>query len=381
MLYSSSYPPMRTLKPFLFVVLALLPLGSCKVPDTTPFATATTEMTTALRAALAHAHSDLNLAVQLDPDAATDGLVAQQQAYGNGQAAIQTALASFDAYAGTLSDLAEAGSQGKANIDKVATALAGISAALGPSVGVVGNLASSGIKLIDGLVQTIRTQNSLKRATVPADAVIQQAAAILAADLRQLARVDSAANGIVIVQLTNAQGLVLKSYRDVTIRQARLDSAASLVVAFNNVVTRMGQTSNEDIKRRYQQRQQELLSELAKLDHQTAAYPLDLRQGKLRQVLAALDKREIYYRRELGLAQLQPRYDAALAKLAASETTRRQGASLFGKSQSTVAAWARGHTALKTAVIKQQRTVSVQEAIGAAKDLRDFVNTIQTAGK
>jgi hypothetical protein len=370
---------MRLFKPFFVVALALVPLGSCKVPDTTPFATATTEMTTALRAALAHARSELSLAVLLDPDAATDGLVAQQQEYGKGQAAIKTALASFDTYASTLSELAEAGTQGKANIDKVATALAGVSTALGPSVGVVGTIASNGIKLIDGLVQTIRTQNSLKRATVPADAGIQQAAVILAADLRQLARVDSAANGIALAQLTNAQGQVLKSYRDVMIRQASLDSAASLVVAFDNTVTRMDQTSNEATKRRYQQRQQELLSELAKLDHQTAAYPLDLRQGKLRQVLAALDKREIYYRRELGLAQLQPRYDAALAKLAATEATRRQGASLFEKSQSTVAAWARAHAALKMAIIKEQRTVSVQEAIGAAKDLKDFVNSIQTA--
>lgn len=372
---------MRLFKPFLFVVLALVPLGSCKVPDTTPFATATTEMTTALRAALAHARSELNLAVQLDPDAATDSLAAQQRKYGKGQAAIKIALASFDTYAGTLSELTEAGAQGKANIDRVATALAGISAALGPSVDIAGSIAADGIKLIDNLVQTIRTLNSLKRATVPADAAIQRAATILEADLRQLARVDSAANGIVIAQLTNSQGQILKSYRDVTIRQAHLDSAASLVVEFNNVVTRMDQTSNADFIRRYQLRQQELLGKLAKLDHQTAAYPLDLRQGKLRQVLAALDKREIYYRRELGLAQLQPRYDAAMAKLAAIETTRRQGASLFDKSQSTVAAWARAHTALKTAVIKQRRTVSVQEAIGAAKDLKDFVNSIQTAGK
>jgi ABC-type transporter Mla MlaB component len=371
---------MRFFKSFLFVVLALVPLGSCQVPDTTPFATATTEMTTALRAALGHAHSELNLAVQLDPNATTDGLVAQQQEYGKGQAAINTALASFDAYAGTLSELADAGTQGKANIDKVATALAGVATALGPSVGIVGNIASNSIKLLDGLVQTIRTQGSLKRATVPADAGIQQAAAILAADLRQLARIDSAANAIGIAQLTNAQGQVLKSYRDVTIRQAHLDSAASLVVAFDIVATHINQTSNEDTKRRYQQRQQELLSELAKLDHQTATYATDLRQGKLRQVLAALDKREIYYRRELGLSQLQPRYDAALAKLAASEATRRQGASLFEKSQSTVAAWARAHTALKTAIIKERHTVSVQEALSAAKDLKEFVNTIQAAG-
>ena len=372
---------MRLLKLFLPVLLVLVPLGSCGVPDTVPFATATTEMASALRAALAHVRSELTLAVQLDPDAATDSLLARQRDFSRGQAAVKTALAGFDAYAHTLSNLVAAGNQGKATIDKVADALAGVATALGPSTAVVGSIAAGGIKLLDGLVQTIRTQKSLKRATVPADAGIQQAAAILSADLRQLARLDSAASSIVSAQLTNAQGQVLKSYRDVAIRQAHLDSAASLVVAFDNEVTKMSHTSDAGRRQKLQQRLQQLLGELARLDEQTATYASDVQRGRLRQVLAALDKRELYYRRELGLAQLQPRYDAALARLAAVAATRRQGASLFEKCQGTLAAWADAHSALKTAVIKEQQTVSVSEVVAAAHDVKAFVNTIQATSK
>jgi hypothetical protein len=364
---------MRSLKLFFLPLLLLfLPLQGCKVPDVNPFAKATTEMTSALTLGLDHATTQLGLAAkqELAPEQLQQ-LQAQQKILRQQAAAIREVLKALDAYAGTLVEVADANLKGQESINKVADAIAGISTALGLSVGLGVKGAAEGVKALSGYVQTIRTLSSLKKAVQPADAAIQRTATILKANFADLARVDSAAADIQEVFITDQNQLTLQSYQDLQQRQTLADTMVAYIVAFENVAYR------PSTPRRTQQLEQ-LLGPMKAADKAIPA-TTSAATSQLSATLALLSKREAFWlQRATDVNRLQPRYDDVQTQLAAIRTGTSQRRSLFTKSTHLTQVWARAHGSLKTAVLKESRSVSFQEVIVAAQELKAFIDKIET---
>ncbi|TGE05451.1 hypothetical protein [Hymenobacter fodinae] len=363
---------MRSIRLFLPLLLLLLPLKGCKVPDVNPFAKATTEMTSALTLGLDHATTQLGLTTKqkLAP-AQLQQLQAQQKKLRQQAAAIQEILKALDAYSGTLVEVADANSKGKESINEAADALASISTALGPSVSLGIKGAAEGVKAISGYVQTIRTLSSLKKAVQPADAAIQRVATILQANFADLARIDSTAADIQEVIITDQNQLILQSYDDLQQRQTLADTMTAYIVAFEN-------TAYKPSTPRRTQRLEQLLKSMKAIDKAVPA-ATSANPAQLSATLALLSKREAFWlQRATDVNRLRPRYEAVQAQLATIRTGSSQRRSLFAQSTHLVQVWARAHTSLKTAVLKESRSVSFQEVLVAAQELRSFIDKIET---
>ena len=359
--------------------LVLLPLKGCQVPDVQPFATATAEMTSALTAGFDQVFGDFSSAARLNLDPEQKAALRQQQGtFAEEIRANEQALAALDAYANTLVEVAAAGDKGKASIDKIATALGNVATAFGPGVGAAGALIAKGVQEISGDVQRIRTLQKLADAMVPADAAVQTAAALLGANLRDLARIDSAAGNIVDAHLRGANQNILQAYADLSLRQERADSVAGLMVQFETTAVAFKRATGER-RGRFQQSLTSQLAALAQADEEVAAGgPFDPK--KLRATLAQLETREAFWRRRAdgGISpQLQARYDRVQAALAKNELNAAQQRRVLQKSSALVRAWAGGHAAMKQAVVDQKYAVSFQEVIEGAKRLKNFVDSLQ----
>ncbi|MGY2130939.1 hypothetical protein ACW9KT_01835 [Hymenobacter sp. HD11105] len=367
---------MRSIRLFLpLVLLLLLPLEGCKVPDVNPFAQATTQMTAALTLGLDQATTQLALAAkqEMAPEQQAQ-LQAQHSELRQRAGAIQTLLAALDAYAATLVEVADANAKGQETMKQVADALTVVSSALGPSVSLAVRGAAAAADAVKGHVQTIRTLGTLKRAVQPADAAIQQTAAILKTSFAELARLDSAAADIQQVLIENQNQLVLQSYDDLRQRRALADAIVSYIVRFENVAYQPASPTQ-------QQRLGELLNSIRKMDigiPVTASVAPD----RLRQTLALLKGREAFWlQRAADLNRLQPRYDQVQEQLAALATSASQHRTVFAKSATLTQTWARSHAALKTAVLRESRSVSFQEVMKAAEDLTAFIDKMKDLSK
>lgn len=365
---------MRTLKLLLPLLLLLLPLG-CQVPDVNPFAQATTEMTSVLSEALDYADTQMSLAAKQVPDDQQKAdLREKQQRLRQQAAAIQEGLDAFDAYAATLVEVADANAKGKETINKAADALAAIGTALGPSVSLSVKGAAEAVKAISGYVQTIRTLNTLKQAVQPADAAIQRARTVLEAGFVELARIDSVAVDIQEVALTNQNQYVLGPYKGLQERQSQADSVVSYIVAFQNVAYR-------PVSKRRTLRLAELLKSIRKADRALPPTPPDttmVAARRLGQTLDLLSQREAFWQaRATAPNRLQPRYTEVQAQLAALQTSASQRRGVFSKSLHLLRVWGRAHAALKTAVVKQSRTVSFQEVVRGATDLQALLDKLK----
>lgn len=363
----------------LLLLLLLLPLKGCQVPDLHPFAVATGAMASALTAGFDQVASDFGGAAALDlaPDQQKT-LLAQQAALAQETAVSRHALAALDAYANTLVEVAEAGDKGKASIDKVANALSAVAAAFGPGVGTVGALVAKGVQDISGDVQKIRTLKKLEEAVVPADAAVQTAATLLGANLADLARIDSAAGRIVDAHLRGTNQNILQAYADLALRQERADSVAGLLVQFETTAIAFKRAAG-DRRRRYQQSLAGQLAALGQTDEEVAALgPFDPK--KLRPTLALLSTREDFWRKRAdnGISpQFQARYDRLQAQLAANDLQAAQSRRVLQRSAALVKTWAAGHTAMKQAVTNARHSVSFQEIIEDAERLKDFIDALQ----
>lgn len=381
---------MRHLPALLLCVLLLLPLKSCKVPDIQSFATATVEMSTAVGAGYDLVLDDLASTPALS-------LTANQQAKLKEQRdtlfkrlrVSRRALAAFNQYAKVLVEVAEAGEQGQASLDKIATALAGVAAAFNPVAGVAGGLFATGVKGISKDMQRIRTLKRLDRAMTAADSAVQRAANLLGANNRDITRVDSLVASIADAQLTGANQNVLQAYDDLTLRTARADTAAALMVEFEANAIAYKSTTTADRRTRYQKRLSQLLLAIARYDPVVTRFfdpdakplppfPVD----QLPPTLTLIAKREAFWRQraDYGIsAPFQARYDRVQAELAARALRARQHRQVLQKATDLLQTWATSHTALKQAVAGQKHAVSFAEVVAAARQLKEYIDKISTA--
>jgi hypothetical protein len=234
--------------------------------------------------------------------------------------------------------------------------------------------AAAAADAVKGHVQTIRTLGTLRKAVQPADAAIQQTAAILKISFAELARLDSAAADIQHVIIENQNQLVLQSYDDLRRRQALADEIVGYIVQFENVAYQS--TSPTQL-----QRLGELLSSIRKADKGIPA-TASVTPDQLRQTLALLKDREAFWLQRAGdLNRLQARYDRVQAQLAALATSASQQRAVFAKSAALTQTWARSHASLKTAVLRESRSVSFQEVMKAADELTAFIDKMKDLSK
>jgi hypothetical protein len=375
---------MRNLRLLLPILLVLLPLKGCKVPDIKPFAGATTEMTTAVDAGFDQVLGDLDATTKLDiQESNQQALVAQRAIFAQEAANMEQVLSAFDSYASTLVELSEAGEKGQASINKVADAIQGIAAAFPPAAP-AGSVVALAIKEISDRAQTIRTLHKLADAMNQADAAIQKAATTLQANIGNLLVVDKAAGNIVDAQLRGANQNTLQAYTDLRLRQDRADWVTGLIVQFENTVARMnsGDAAGPSASV-FQQALFEQLVALAKLDTEIVAPKKaeNLDAARLKTMLALLSRREVYWRKlvDYGISsQFQSRYDKVQAALADNELRMAQHRSILTKSRALLETWASSHMSMKIAVTDEKHSVSFQEVVAAAKNLKEFIDKLQT---
>ncbi|WP_223652715.1 hypothetical protein [Hymenobacter psoromatis] len=380
---------MRHLPALLLGVLLLLPLKSCKVPDIQPFATATGEMTSAVGAGYDLVLDDLAATSPLGLSTGQQTqLLLQRDSLAKHLRVSRRALAAFNQYAKALVEVADAGVQGQASLNKIATALAGVAAAFNPVAGVAGGLFATGVQGISKNVQQIRTLKRLDRALSAADSAVQRATALLAANNQDIARIDSAAASIADAQLTGANQNVLQAYDDLTLRTARADTAAALMVEFEATAIAYN-GAPADRRTRYQKRLSQLLREIARFDPVitrffdpgTGSLP-PFPASELRPTLALLAKREDFWRQraDYGIsAPFQARYDRVQAELAARARCARQHRQVLQKATDLLETWATSHTALRQAVVDQRHAVSFAEVVAEARQLKEYIDKISTA--
>lgn len=365
----------------LLLCFLLLPLKSCTVPDIQPFATATVEMSTALAAGYALVLDDLDGTLRLDATASQRAALQQQRAALAQRLRVnQQALAALTHYANTLVEVAEAGAKGQASLPKIATALSGVAAAFGPVAATAGGVFSAGVQLISADAQKIRTLKRLDRALNAADSAVQTATNLLAANNRDITRIDSAAASIVDAQLTEANQNVLQAYDDLLLRQAQADSVAGFLVRFELYAVDF-KSARGSRRARYQVRLDSALARIGRLDEEVR--PLrPFRPEQLRATLAVLAQREAFWRQraDYGIsAPLQARYERVQAALAANALRARQHRQVLQKSTALAETWATSHTALRRAVTDQRHAVSFEEVVAGARQLKDYIDKLSTA--
>lgn len=413
-------------------------LSSCAVPDVQPFATATTEMVSAMRLSQAQTLELWQKAEDNPTFEATTrtDLTKEREKFEKIWKPTEACLNALASYADSLASLAEAGKTGKEAADALLGSVNGVLQAAGTlqiPTGVI-----SLVSALNARVAEARARHSLKEAVVAATEVIDGTggkagiADLLKQNFAALEEIN-ASLGTSLDTSTRASRQVLNYYQSLQEEDGRAQQVLTLILRYKTTKIRqqqlsamksgqaLGEANPEKRAKLRQEAQRELdiipllmreeIHALWKIDvppddlkrKLLALDPagVDLEQGVPRerenefQAQAAareellrdyLDKRDLFFlERNKSLAsdlqRINPAYQAAKAELDATQQMKRRNIKSVRLSQAALGAWVEAHRSLRVTLETKQRRPSLSQLLLITKELTANLKSLEGGQK